>query len=355
MQAVPRCLFGVAEIEAKTFQENVVPSKPMQKDGVKFACLCLRAVIAGELLDARAELPGDYWLEPPWEEFDVNVWKNHIGTWRIDEIARARLWIWVVAPSARLDVNDAEHDQLEHRLFLLWQGLQLHRPGIVHSAWVLMGNLKNAKPDVQSLKQYRDLFVKEPDRELTLSGLRHAAATALDLQRLYDSGVLAGRLDRGLAAFFGAMHNEHLDESILSLVRAVEGILHPKDADQFVKRSGSVVKIDGGLPDALTTLLRELYDVRSGFTHAEALATVFQGNSHEEGKHRAQQLQAFAYLLASGAYTAVLRQDTLTKRFSTEGQGEYWGKITAGKKKPPFTVQLDEQDWSFGPGAFHDD
>ena len=326
----------------------------MRKDGVKFACLCLRAVTAGELANACDALPGDYWLEPPWEEFDVNVWKNHIGVWRIDQIADAHLWVWVVAPSVRLDVNDAEHDQLEHRLFLLWQGLQLHRPGIVHSAWVLMGSLRNAKPDVQSLKQYRELFVKEPDRELTLSGLHLAAATALDLQRLYVSGVLAGRLDRGMAALFSAMRSEHMDESILSLVRAVEGILHPKDAEQFVKRAASVVKIDGVLPDALTTLLRELYDVRSGFTHAEALTTVFQGKSHEEGKHRAQQLQAFAYLLASGAYTAVLREDTLTKRFSTEGQGDYWGKITAGKKKPPFTVQLDEQDWSFGPDAFHE-
>lgn len=326
----------------------------MQKDGVKFACLCLRAVIAGELLDACAGLPGDYWLEPPWEEFDVNVWKNHIGSWSIDQIADARLWVWVVAPSARLDVNDAEHDQLEHRLFLFWQGLQLHRPGIVHSAWVLMGSLRNAKPDVQSLKQYREPLVKEPDRELTLSGLHQAAATALDLQRLYESGVLAGRLDRGLPAFFGAMRSEHVDESILSLVRSIEGILHPKDADQFVKRAASVVNIDGGSPAALKTLLDELYRVRSGFTHAEALTTIFQGKNRDEAKHRAQQLQAFAYLLASGAYTAVLRQDTLTKRFSTEGQGEYWGKVTSGRRKPPFTVQLDEQDWSFGPDAFHD-
>lgn len=74
----------------------------MKKDGVKFACLCLRTLISDELVDARAELPGELWLEQPWHEFDVSVWKNLIGTARIDEISDARLWVWAVSPSARL-------------------------------------------------------------------------------------------------------------------------------------------------------------------------------------------------------------------------------------------------------------
>ena len=63
----------------------------MEKDHVKFACVCARIFAApGSPHEAGKYLGGGYFLENPWSEVDLSLWLEDMGT--LSAIARrARL------------------------------------------------------------------------------------------------------------------------------------------------------------------------------------------------------------------------------------------------------------------------
>jgi hypothetical protein len=61
--------------------------------------------------------------------------------------------------------------------------------------------------------------------------------------------------------------------------------------------------------------------------------------------------------VASGIFRTIFARDDLVRLFSTEGIGEYWGRVVAGKKAAPFTYVLEAADWkvAFDPNADGDE
>jgi hypothetical protein len=314
-------------------------------EAAKFACLCLNAVTANELLGATGELGGEFSLGSPTEKFDLDLWAEAIGKRRVREINESNVWIWAFRHSDRLTVTDAENRELEERMFRFWKGLLLNRPPLVHSAWILTGSQRDGVPDVATFSSVGHIFIKEAPYPITLAMLRSAGETAQHLELAFASGDLRGRVERGLTAFFGAMGNQFLDESILALERSLEGILHPNDKAQFVKRAARILNFDEQATSNLQGVLAEAYDIRSGFTHAQPVEVVFPGLSPDRAVQRAQQLQTLLYFAASRAYRAVLKEPALVRQFAAEGIGEYWGKVVTQKRPPPFVVQIAEHEW----------
>jgi hypothetical protein len=67
----------------------------------------------------------------------------------------------------------------------------------------------------------------------------------------------------------------------------------------------------------------------------------------EAAVQQGRKQQAFLYFAASRAYRAVLSSPELVARFSKEGLGEYWGKIVSGRRDPPFTIDIADDEWNF--------
>jgi hypothetical protein len=279
----------------------------------------------------------------------IDTWLNALGTWRCDEIRKANLWIWVVAPSSELGVNNAENRRLQDRILNFWMSLLLHETADVQTAWVLSGSLFNGEPDIRSMQSYPRILrhsLRRPGKT-TVAQLRSIATIGEVLENSYKDKRIYGRFDRGLTAFISGKQSEHIDESILCYVRALEGILHPADRNQFCRRAAKLIRSD---QEGLITshdLLASIYDARSGFTHAEALTTVFPGLSERDAVLRGRELQAATYHLASRCYVAALSDPRLVGLFSSESIGGYWGQVVVGKKRPPFMVELNAREYTF--------
>jgi hypothetical protein len=154
-------------------------------------------------------------------------------------------------------------------------------------------------------------------------------------------------LERGFAAFIGGVQSNSIDDSVLGFVRAIEGILHPNNKKQFCDRATKVIRCSTAADSGLTSLLDEIYDARSGFTHAEAIETVFPNKSRDEAVLRGRELRSASYVIASRCYRTVFANPDLIDFFSKE-QGGSWGKVVTGKSNSPFTICVEPSDW-LGP------
>lgn len=308
----------------------------MIKDDVQFACVCAHVWMHHGLEGERGELGRGYYLEPPWHEFDLEDWANEIGRWQLDEIKNANLWVWATGPQGTIRRETITN---------LWSGLLLTRPPRVHSAWLLTGTLKNGQPSIGMLQRLGDVYIKEPPFPLNLQTLREAAEAGYHLGRAFDSGRLRGRLERGLSSLLLAMGVGYVDDSLLFLERALEGVVHPASKVQFAKRAAAILERS---PDSDSVpLLEQLYDVRSAFAHAETLETVFPEMSQAAALQRIRELQTFTYFLASRSYRAILECLKLMEKFGSEGLGPYWGKVVARRVPPPFRVSVLDEEWNF--------
>lgn len=317
----------------------------MRKDGVKFACLCLDCFATSEAQALQEALPGDFWVERPWQGFDLSTWAREIGTWRIKEVTESEVFVWVTTESSRLDVQDGENEALSNRLHTYWKGLQLSWPCTPRSAWILTGSLKSETADVSSLTSLPPTFDKTPATAPTPAALRLAAETAVNLEAVFAAGILRGRLERGLTSFLSGMKSLFLDETILAFERTIEGIVHPSDRKQFVNRCLRLLRL--GASQNAASVLEEIYVARNAFTHALPVELAFPGKTTNEARHRAQQLQALLYWFTSEALRVILADKTLVQRFGTEGQGPFWGDVVEGKRTSPFVIDVADDRWQF--------
>jgi hypothetical protein len=318
----------------------------MEKDKVKFGCLCITAFpIEWEVTEA--DLGHGYYLEKPLAEVDLSTWRDPLGRWEVEELSKADLWIWSVRQSNALDVADAENQEIAKEMYWFWASYLLHHPPITHGAWTLTGKLVGGTPDVRTMGKRDPLFNQGIGRppKMTVAKLKEVASLAPRIGHAIKSGALTGRLERGWLAFLEAMKTKDLDQTILHFERALEAIAHPTDAKQFVSRFARVVRDLEHPKQDSSSLLAEIYDVRSGLAHAEAIETVFPQKSREEAARRGRELRAALLHIVSASYREIFASDNLIALYSSEGIGDHWDKVVARKRPPPFTVTLEPTVW----------
>lgn len=58
----------------------------------------------------------------------LDSWRNNLGTFRIDELAETRIFLWALTPSANPEVLDQENEDLSTRAYHLFLGMLLAVP-----------------------------------------------------------------------------------------------------------------------------------------------------------------------------------------------------------------------------------
>lgn len=314
-------------------------------NGTKFGCLCVRAHPVEGIPANPVEIGHGFSVSSRGPEVESG-WKEALGRFQVDEIKGGTLWVWIQRESERAEVLDQENDALKERLSCFWWGLLLHEPPRIFSAWAFTGRAEAGKHDLRSAESFTRVFNHQGDRTvLDLDRLCAAAKTADAYGKIVEGGGLKGRLHNGFAAFASGMQEKFVDAAHLLFQRALEGMFHPKDRDQFVKRGRSVFRDLRRQDGDATELLASVYDMRSGFTHCETLATIFSDMSESDAKRKGISLRDATYTLAARSYRAVFQDGDLVTRFGQEGLGEYWGKVVSGKKPAPFVVELRPEDW----------
>jgi hypothetical protein len=323
----------------------------MDKDGVKFGVLCMQVPRSADLRKLTIDGPCNFCIEAPGATVDLNTWREVAGTWQLDEIRRADLWVWTTAKSGLLGIQNAENDRLHGRMVNYWISLLMHEPPDLRLPWVLTGHFEAGKPIVSSLVKLIGVFRQQNGipHQLMIESLEGVAATAGNVDIAEQERIVAGRLERGFAAFVSGMQSDTIDDSILSFVRALEAVLHPNTKEQFCARAAKILQSNTLRERDLAVVLAELYDVRSGLTHAEAIETVFAGRIIEDAVRRGRELRALSYFLASRVYRKVFASQELIRFFSRE-RGEFWGKVVCGRKPAPFVISVEPKEWEIDPG-----
>jgi hypothetical protein len=313
--------------------------------GTKFACLCIHASPVA-VPEGPVNIGHGYSVSGRAPGIDPSDWLEALGSFQIEEVTNSSLWIWIERASERADVLDAENQELLRRLKCFWWAFLLHEPPRIFSAWALSGRSNGGQSELRHVAKYDRVYNHQSVRtEVTLDTLTQAAETAEHYEQLVVGSGLRGRIRLGFAAFASGMQQRRVDPAHLCFQRALEGIFHPCDKRQFARRGAAVFR-DASRADAdATELLEAIYDMRSGFTHCESLATIFPDLAQGEAERRGIELRDATYTLAARTYRTVLRSSELVARFGREGQGDYWGKIVCGRKDPPFQIDLLPTDW----------
>jgi len=300
----------------------------------RFACLAINALTDKRVddLQHQADLGFGYRLAPPEGAVNLDSWKPYIGEFEFEAMHDANTWIWVEGESSA---------DLRPKIGYFETALLLTRAPQIRGAWMLEGPVENAVPRVASFGKRGQRILKEPPYPLTTATLRRAAALADTLTRTFEMNALVGRLERGFVSLVLAMSASSLEDSILYLMRGLEGMLNADHSKQFQTRAQTV------LQDGNPELLAELYRVRSKFTHAEPVSEAYADMTADQMTARCRQLQAFLYHFATRAYRKVLSRPELMSRLTQPKVGEYWGQVVQGKEGPPFIVTVTKDLWDF--------
>src|ERR1039457_6388933 len=161
----------------------------MDKDGVKFAVLCMQVSRQANLRKLALDGPCNFCVEPPASTVALNTWREVAGTWQLDEIRRAGLWVWTTAKSKFLGVQNAENDRLHGRMVNYWISLLLHEPPDLRLPWVLTGHFEAGKPVVSSLAKLIGVFRQQTavPNQLTPESLENVATIAGNVDIVLES------------------------------------------------------------------------------------------------------------------------------------------------------------------------
>lgn len=301
---------------------------------IPFACLALNAVTDARVddLGTRADLGCGYRLERPSADLNLNAWKSFAGEHELKSVNGCNAWIWTEGSNGAI---------LRERLGYFETALWIARAPLVHASWRLEGVLEDDRPNVSSFGDRPQTFIMEPAFPLVTTTLTEAACIADTLAQTFQFKRLAGRLERAFISLVLAMHIEHIEDQILHLMRALEGMLHADNSRQFAGRAACILK------DPRPDLLRELYHVRNKLTHAEPVELAFPNMTPAQASKRACQLRAFLYHLATRSYRKILRKPETLKVLTQDQVGAFWGEVVLGREAPPFTVEVEDSLWDF--------
>lgn len=126
----------------------------------KFALLTFNNVCV-DLPSAPFRLRDCTWVMPSVPVRDLGIWKEWIGSIRLDRLRKANLVLFVEEASENPETFDAAHSRLSDDLSLLFSLLHLRNGIECESADLLCGSSQQSVPDIRQMGQLPDIFSKQ--------------------------------------------------------------------------------------------------------------------------------------------------------------------------------------------------
>ena len=320
---------------------NTQPVDYRFQEKSKFALLTLNNVYT-DLPGEGCQLPNGTWTMPGLPVPDLGIWKEWLGSIRVERLGGANLVLFVEEPSDNPRSLDDVHQRLTKDLCWLFQMLHL-RAGIeTDSADLLCGSSVNGVPEIRQMSQMPTFYqstgcTRAPiTRSWIEDGLllrEGAAAMEADKKQFR-------RVIRGLNTLFKGLKETGQDR-LHQFVRSLEALVLPKigkTKDHFVHRSQTFARACGDT----RALLLEAFEMRSDTEHLnpwdKTLENKYLPNKREDVCwHRTRQIEH----LACDAYSRLLRDPALRKHFRTEDAITAFWKLPDGQKRGLWGTPLD--------------
>ncbi len=279
-------------------------------------------------------------------------WKGWLGSLGWDELHKASLFLWAVAPTSAPDLLDGENAALQTRAFMLYYGLMLAAPRIATGGrGIVLTGAHGTDVDVRQhgwvpvlLRNQGVLW--DPIRQAELeeaATLGNALGAVQDLQGFR-------RLRATVKCFYAGLQAEDPAERIHEFVRAIEGCILPergKTEAQFASRTELFVG------PREHEWARALFNVRSAVEHLndrlESVAMPVRQEAIIRILQLAHEVQAVARfclrrIFSDGVLREHFRDDQTLGAFWSlpeEARRNLWGEpLTLAEVRAEFDAEL---------------
>ncbi|MBF6568591.1 MAG: hypothetical protein IVW54_06915 [Candidatus Binataceae bacterium] len=283
----------------------------------KFALLTFNNAYV-DLSSEAFQLSDGTWAMPGVPVRDLGIWKEWIGSIRMERLREANLVLFVEEPSDNPEILDAVHNRLSDDLSLLFSLLHL-RSGIeCESANLLCGSSQQGVPEIRQMGQLPAFFQTKGYRltPITQEWLEDATALRAGATAMAADKADFRRVIRGLNTLLASLKQTGQDR-LHQFVRSLEALILPdvgKTKNQFTHRCQTFA---GALKDT-RLVLQEAFDMRSDTEHLHEwyeAAQNYPANRREDVCwQRTRQIEQ----LACDAYSRLLRSTALRERFRTD-------------------------------------
>ena len=307
----------------------------------KFAMLTVNNVYT-DLPVAAFQLSDGTWVMPAVPIPDLGIWKEWIGSIRMERLGRANLVLFVEEPSDYPEILDAVHHRLDKDLSLLFYMLHL-RPGIevADGADLLCGSSVNGVPGIRQMSQMPAFHQSKGWNRAPVStawledgiSLR-AGVAAMDADKTQFRRVI-----RGMNTLFNGLKETGQDR-LHQFVRSLEALILPeigRTEKQFVHRCQTFARAGDDTRD----LLVEAFAMRSDTEHLNPWDEAVQSYPADQREdicwHRTRQIER----LACDAYSRLLRDAVVRNHFRTEAAIAAFWKFPDDQRRALWGQPLD--------------
>ena len=300
----------------------------------KFVLLTVNNVYT-ELPASAFQLCDGTWIMPGVPVPDLGIWKEWLGSIRLEHLGRANLALLVEEQSDNPGVLDDVHQRLSGNLRLLFCMLHL-RVGIEIDDGVdlLVGSSVNGVPEIRQVSQMPRFYRSEgrAGAPITKDWIEESLVLRDGAEAMDADKTQFRRVIRGLNTLFKGLKEETGQNRLHQFVRSLEALILPKigkTKTQFAHRCQTLARPC----DDTRALLLEAFEMRSNTEHLHDLS-----DKHEDVCwKRTRQIEH----LACDAYSRLLRDPALRKRFRTEADIEVFWKLSDGQRRGLYGTPLD--------------
>jgi hypothetical protein len=250
---------------------------------------------------------------------DIGVWKDWIGSIRMERLSRANLVLLVEEASDNPEILDAIHHRLGKDLSLLFYLLHLGTGiEVADGADLLCGSALDGIPGIRQMSQMPAFHQSKGWRRapITKAWLDDAIALRKGVAAMDADKTQFSRVIRGLNTLFNGLKETGQDR-LHHFVRSLEALILPdigRTEKQFVHRCQTFARAGDDTRD----LLLEAFAMRSDTEHLNPWDEAVQSYSADQREdvcwHRTRQIEH----LACDAYSRLLRDSALRDHFRTE-------------------------------------
>jgi hypothetical protein len=305
----------------------------------KFGILTFNNVYA-DLPSAGFRLSDGTWVMPGVPVADLGIWKEWIGSIRMERLAKANLVLFAEESSTNPEIVDAVHQRLSHDLSRLFYFVHL-RSGIeCESADLLLGSSRGGTPEIRQMSQLATFYQSKGYRRapITPEWLEDAVALRAGVIAMDADKSEFRRVNRDLNTLFKGLQETGQDR-LHQFVRSLEALILPdigKTEKQFAHRCQTFARAS----DDTRALLVEAFAMRSDTEHLHPWDEAVQKYPADQREnvcwHRTRQIH-----LACDAYSRLLRDGALRNHFGTDAAIAAFWKLPDDQRRTLWGKPLD--------------
>jgi len=299
----------------------------------KFALLTINNVYT-DLPPEPFQLSDGTWIMPGVPVPDLGIWKEWIGSIRMESLGRANLVLFIEEPSNNSEILDDVYSRLGNDLSLLFYLLHL-KTGIEceEGADLLRGSSEQGVPSISTMHKFEAFYPSNGYRRapITKEWLEDALTLRAGVMAMEANKAEFRRVIRGLNTLFNGLKAKAQDR-LHQFVRSLEGLILPDIGNtkkQFTHRCQTFARSG----DDTKSLLQEAFDMRSNTEHLHVWNKAVQNYPENQWEdvcwRRTRQIEE----LASDAYSRVLRDTALREHFRTDATIAAFWKLPDDKSR----------------------